>query len=145
MVRGSQRTYIRAMLTTPYYEPLEILLVEDNQTFATAVKDFLTLVNGVKLVGHATNGPQAIAQTLQLHPQLILMDIGLHGMNGFEVASLVLDLAQALTVIFLSMHDGEAYRQKAKKLGADGFVSKNNFATDLFPLIDRLIEKRLMQ
>jgi DNA-binding NarL/FixJ family response regulator len=132
------------MVTTPNYEPLEILLVEDNQTFATAVKDFLTLVNGVKLVGHATDGPQAIAQTMDLHPQLILMDIGLHGMNGFEVASLVLDLAKPPLVIFLSMHDGEAYRNKAKKMGADGFVSKTNFATDLFPLIDRLIEKRLM-
>jgi DNA-binding NarL/FixJ family response regulator len=132
------------MVTTPNYEPLEILLVEDNQTFATAVKDFLTLVNGVKLVGHATNGTQAISQTMQLHPQLILMDIGLHGMNGFEIASLVLDLARPPMVIFLSMHDGEAYRNKAKKMGADGFVSKTNFATDLFPLIDRLIEKRLM-
>lgn len=133
------------MDATPHYELLEILLVEDNQTFATAVKDFLGLVNGVRLVGHATNGPQAISQTLQLHPHLILMDIGLHGMNGFEIASLVLDLQKPPVVIFLSMHDGEAYRSKAKKLGADGFVSKNNFATDLFPLIDKLIEKRLMQ
>ncbi len=126
------------------YEPLEILLVEDNFVFATAVKDFLSLVNGVKLVGHAINGPQAISQILKLHPQLVLMDIGLHGMNGFEIASLVLDLARPPTVIFLSMHDGEAYRSKAKKLGADGFVSKSNFASDLFPLIDKLIEKRLM-
>jgi DNA-binding NarL/FixJ family response regulator len=133
------------MATPPNYEPLQILLVEDNQTFATAVKDFLSLVNGVKLVGHAINGPQAISQTMQLRPQLILMDIGLQGMNGFEVASLVLDLTKPPTVIFLSMHDGEAYRNKAKKMGADGFVSKTNFATDLFPLIDKLIEKRLMQ
>jgi len=132
------------MSQAPPYEPLEILLVEDNFVFATAVKDFLSLVNGVKLVGHATNGPQAISQILKLHPQLVLMDIGLHGMNGFEIASLVLDLARPPTVIFLSMHDGDAYRSKAKKLGADGFVSKTNFASDLFPLIDKLIEKRLM-
>lgn len=132
------------MVTMPHYKPLEILLVEDNQTFATAVKDFLTLVNGVSMVGHASNGQQAISLTLKLHPHLILMDIGLHGMNGFEIASLVLELAKPPTVIFLSMHDGEAYRAKAKKLGADGFVSKNNFATDLFPLIDKLIETKLM-
>jgi DNA-binding NarL/FixJ family response regulator len=144
MARTGAGAYSQDMVATPNYEPLEILLVEDNQTFATAVKDFLTLVNGVKLVGHATNGPQAITQTLRLHPNLILMDIGLQGMNGFEIASLVLDLEHPPTVIFLSMHDGEAYRAKAKKMGADGFVSKNNFATDLFPLIDKLIEKRLM-
>jgi DNA-binding NarL/FixJ family response regulator len=132
------------MVQTPSYEPLTVLLVEDNQTFATAVKDFLRLVNGVEVVGHATDGPDAISKTLQLHPQLILMDVGLHGMNGFEIASLVLDLKKPPVVIFLSMHDGEAYRNKAKRMGADGFVSKTNFATDLFPLIDRLIEKRLM-
>jgi len=144
MAPAAKRAYSSDMVATPHYKPLQVLLVEDNQTFATAVKDFLTLVNGVELVGHATNGPQAISLTLTLHPQLILMDIGLHGMNGFEIAGLVLDLADPPTVIFLSMHDGEAYRAKAKKLGADGFVSKNNFASDLFPLIDRLIETRLM-
>ena len=136
--------YSSAMVISPLYEPLRVLLVEDNQTFATAVKDFLRLVKGVEVVGHATDGPQAISKTLQLRPQLILMDVGLHGMNGFEVASLVLDLESPPVVIFLSMHDGEAYRSKAKKLGADGFVSKTNFATDLFALLDRLIEKRLM-
>ena len=132
------------MVSRSLYEPLRVLLVEDNLTFATAVKDFLRLVNGVEVVGHATDGPQAISKTLQLSPQLILMDVGLHGMNGFEIASLVLDLESPPVVVFLSMHDGEAYRTKARKLGADGFVSKTNFATDLFPLIDRLIEKRLM-
>lgn len=133
------------MVPRSNYEPLRILLVEDNLTFATAVKDFLRLVTGVEVIGHATDGPQAISKTLQLHPQLILMDVGLHGMNGFEIASLVLNLESPPVVIFLSMHDGDAYRIKARKMGADGFVSKTNFATDLFPLIDRLIEKRLMK
>ena len=132
------------MSTPQSYQPLRILLVEDNQTFATSVKDFLALVNGVTVVGHATDGPQAISKILQEHPQLVLMDIGLPGMNGFEIASLILDLKTPPIVIFLSMHDGEAYRSKARKLGADGFISKSNFATDLFPLIDQLVEKRLM-
>ncbi len=133
-------------MTTSYgYPPLQVLLVEDNPTFATAVQDFLGLVNGVQVVGHALDGPQAISQTLQLHPQLILMDVGLNGMSGFDVASLVLGLDAPPAVIFLSMHDGEAYRTRARKLGASGFVSKANFATDLFPLIDQLIEQRLLQ
>jgi len=102
-------------------------------------------VNGVQVVGHALDGPQAISQTLQLHPQLILMDVGLNGMSGFDVASLVLGLDTPPVVIFLSMHDGEAYRSRARMLGASGFVSKANFATDLFPLIDQLIEQRLLK
>jgi DNA-binding NarL/FixJ family response regulator len=133
-------------MTTPYgYQPLQVLLVEDNPTFATAVQDFLGLVNGVQVIGHALDGPQAITQTLQLHPQLILMDVGLNGMSGFDVASLVLGLDVPPAVIFLSMHDGEAYRSRARKLGASGFVSKANFATDLFPLIDQLIEQRMLK
>jgi len=133
------------MPTPPLYQPLAVLLVDDNQTFTRSVKDFLSLVKGVCVVGHAENGPQAISAVLQLQPQLILMDIGMPGMNGFEIASLVLKLEIPPLVVFLSMHDDLAYRNKAKRMGADGFICKANFATDLFPLIDQLVEKRLMQ
>jgi DNA-binding NarL/FixJ family response regulator len=136
--------YIVDMVSKDKYAPLQILLVEDNLTFATSVKAFLAQIHGVAVVGHAINGPEAIAKTLQLHPHLLLMDIGLQGMNGFEIANTILDLKQPPMVVFLSMHDGEAYRRQAKKTGADGFISKATFSTDLFPLLDQLVEKRLM-
>lgn len=120
------------------------MLVEDNATFAGSVQNFLKMVTGLKVVGHAFNGPEAIKKMLEIHPELVLMDIGLGGMNGFEVAGLLLSLDKPPDVIFLSMHDGEVYRKKALQMGAAGFISKTNFATDLFPLIDRIIERRLM-
>jgi len=117
--------------------PISILLVEDNATFAGSVKEYLALVPGVMVVGHALNGPQAISQVLELHPELILMDISLHGMTGFEIADLVLGLERAPKVIFLSMHDDEAYRAKARKLGASGFVSKADFPAALLPILEQ--------
>jgi DNA-binding NarL/FixJ family response regulator len=125
------------MATHSTHRPISILLVEDNAMFAGSVKEYLALVPGVMVVGHALNGPQAISKVLELHPDLILMDITLHGMTGFEIADLVLGLERAPKVIFLSMHDDDAYRAKAKKLGASGFVSKSDFPAALMPILEQ--------
>jgi DNA-binding NarL/FixJ family response regulator len=133
------------MVSQLTYAPLQILLVEDNLTFAASVKAFLHQIQGIEVVGHAVNGPEALLKTLQFHPDLMLLDIGLQGMNGFDVANSILDLKKPPMIVFLTMNDGEAYRLQAKRTGADGFISKANFATDLFPLLDKLVEKRMMQ
>jgi DNA-binding NarL/FixJ family response regulator len=119
--------------------PLRTLLVEDNSTFANSVMDYLRQMPQVKVVGHATNGPEAIGSYLNLLPQLVLMDIGLQGMTGFQIADLMLGGDRAPSIIFLSMHNEEAYRTKAKKMGAYGFVNKSEFPDALMPLIDQLL------
>jgi DNA-binding NarL/FixJ family response regulator len=133
------------MSTRSNYAPLEIMLVEDNANFAESVKEFIAQVKGVRLVAHATSGPDAIGSYLRHLPHLVLMDISLGGMSGFDIAKHILSLNQPPVLVFLSMHDTQPYREKAKRLGADGFISKSNFVADLFPLIDQLIEKRLLQ
>ena len=125
------------MTTHSTSRPISILLVEDNATFAESVKEYLALVPGVMVVGHALNGPQAISKVLELHPEIILMDISLHGMTGFEIADLVLGLERAPKVIFLSMHDDAVYRAKARKLGGAGFVSKADFPAALMPILEQ--------
>ena len=119
--------------------PLRTLLVEDNATFANSVMDYLRQMPQVKVVGHATNGPTAICNYLDLLPQLVLMDIGLHGMTGFQIADLMLGGERPPRIIFLSMHNEEAYRIKAQKMGCFGFVNKSEFPEALPPLIDRLL------
>ena len=119
--------------------PLRTLLVEDNTTFAKSVMDYLHQMPQVKVVGHATNGPEAIGSYLDLVPQLVLMDIGLQGMTGFQIADLMLGGDRPPSIIFLSMHNEEAYRTKAKKMGGYGFVNKSEFPDALMPLINQLL------
>jgi DNA-binding NarL/FixJ family response regulator len=133
------------MSTRSHYAPLEIMLVEDHEKFADSVKGFLGQIKGVRLVNHASTGSQAIDGYLHYLPHLVLMDISLGNMSGFDVAKHILCTSHPPILVFLSMHDTAPYRDMAKRMGADGFISKSNFATELFPMIDRLIEERLLR
>lgn len=115
-------------------EPLTLLLVDDNKTFVTAVRQFLDRMPCVLVVGHAHDGKSALAQQREHAPALVLLDIGMPGMNGLELARAMLLHRAPPQLVFLSMHDNREYRAAARELGAD-FVSKADFVTELLPLL----------
>ena len=119
-----------------------ILLVDDNQTFAASVKQFLSMLQGATVVGHATNGLDALEKAKTLATDLILLDIGLPDMSGLDIAKALQSWPAPPKVIFLTMHNNQAYRDAADKVGASGFVSKANFVSQLFPMIEDLVSKR---
>lgn len=114
--------------------PLTILLVDDNQTFITAVRHFLDRLAGVNIVGQARDGKSALALLRRHRPALVLLDIAMPGMNGLELARAILQEAAPPQLVFLSMHDNREYRAAASDLGAE-FVSKADFVTELLPLL----------
>jgi DNA-binding NarL/FixJ family response regulator len=114
--------------------PLTLLLVDDNKTFVTAVRQFLDRMPGVQVIGHAHDGKAALAQQREHNPALVLLDIGMPGMNGLELARAMLQDDAPPQLVFLSMHDNREYRAAARELGAD-FVSKADFVTELLPLL----------
>jgi DNA-binding NarL/FixJ family response regulator len=123
----------------------KILLVDDNQTFAASVKQFLSILQGATVIGHATSGQDALEQARALKPDLILMDIGLPDISGLDVAHTLQTWPEPPQVIFLTMHNNQAYRDAAQKAGAAGFVNKANFVSQLFPIIEELVSKQPQQ
>jgi len=118
---------------------LRVLLVEDNLTFAESVKQHISLLNGMLVVGHAVDGPMAIDLVQKLNPDLVLMDISLGGMSGFDIARFLQAPHGQPSIIFLTMHEGKAYRDQAFKMGAKGYVQKDNFVRDLPRLIQQMV------
>lgn len=118
---------------------IKILLVDDNPTFLAAMRQYLTLLPQARVVDQALNGRQALAEAAALQPDLVLLDIAMPGMSGLEVARTMKAWPRSPHVLFLSMHDNEAYRQAARELGAVAFVNKTNFVTELLPIIEGLI------
>lgn len=118
------------------------LLVDDNKTFLNAVLGVLQRVRGINVVGCASDGMEALDLVLRLRPELILLDISMPRLGGLELAAQLSALTDAPTIIMLSMHDSDEYRQAAALAGASAFVKKDNFMTELVPLLDRLISDK---
>ncbi len=117
--------------------PLKILLVDDNPTYATAVRHFLERLPGAVVIGQAEDGKAALSLVRENPPDVVLLDIAMPGMNGLELARALQQLPAPPRIIFLSMHDNQEYRLAANDLGAS-FVSKSDFVAQLMPALNRM-------
>ena len=132
--------YSRAHASSLKTMTLKILLVDDNQFFLAAVRQFLAMMPGAKVISEAHNGFDALAKAAELEPDLILLDIAMPELNGLEVARCLRQWPQSPRIVFLSIHDSSAYRDVARELGVEGFVCKADFVADLIPIIGRLVD-----
>jgi DNA-binding NarL/FixJ family response regulator len=119
--------------------PLQILLVDDSQTFTNSVAHFIGLIEGAQVVGRACDGVEALEKTLECKPDLILMDIAMPKLTGLQVAQRLQVLPAPPIIVFLSMHTDAAYQEAAKNAGALKFVTKANFVAELHPLIEKMV------
>ena len=123
---------------------IRVLLADDNATFVAAVRQFLSSMTGTDVVGVAHNGRDAMALCESLRPDLLLLDIGMPEMNGLEAARRMQQWDRPPLIVFLSMHNGQAYRDAARQLGASGFISKADFVDEL-PRMIETVEKHMRQ
>lgn len=117
--------------------PLKILLVDDNPTYANAVRHFLDRLPGALVTGLAQDGKTALTMVRETPPDVVLLDIAMPGMNGLELARALQQMATPPHIIFLSMHDNQEYRAAANDLGAS-FVSKSDFVAQLMPTLNQM-------
>jgi DNA-binding NarL/FixJ family response regulator len=119
---------------------VRILLVDDSPEFLGAAVRFLAADPQIEIVGSALSARQAIDEAARLRPDLILMDIAMPGMNGFVATRQIKEQPNPPRVIALTLYDNDEYRAQAKAAGADGFVAKSEFGTQLLPLIRTLYQ-----
>lgn len=89
----------------------------------------------IEIVGEAENGLQAINQAETLQPEVILMDLEMPVLDGYEATRQIKTLYPACRVLALSVHDYEAARQKAFQAGVDDFIVKGVSVRDLIQAI----------
>jgi two-component system KDP operon response regulator KdpE len=99
-----------------------ILLVDDEPTILRALQ--VSLESQGYTVAGVTSGEQAVARTAQLPPDLVLLDLGLPGIDGIEVLKRIRAFAPTLPVVVVSAHGDDASKVRALDLGADDYVSK---------------------
>lgn len=93
----------------------------------------------LQIVGEVSDGLQAVESAQELQPDLILMDIGLPGINGIEAARRIRTGVPNAKIIFLTQESSPEVIQEAKSLGASGYVLKMEAETDLLTAVDAVL------
>jgi DNA-binding NarL/FixJ family response regulator len=118
------------------------LLVGGNDSFLDGVVDWVARDTQMEVAGKAHSGAQALERIAALNVDLVVMDVTLTDMSGFELARRIKTAADAPLVILLSFHDSHAARLEAWAAGADGFVAKSEITDCLTPLVGELLRQR---
>jgi DNA-binding NarL/FixJ family response regulator len=100
----------------------------------------LSLEPGLTVVGEAADGAEAVAQVRALHPDIVLMDVQMPGMDGIEATRLITAAYPDTRVIILTTFDYEEYVFEGVKAGAMGYMLKDSPAPDLIHTIRRVHE-----
>lgn len=117
---------------------IRVLLVDDSPKFLDALKRVLSSDDYLEIVGQALDGREALEQAALLHPDVVLMDVAMSLMNGFEATRHLKARSKTPLVVIVTLFDSPEYRTEAAAAGADRFLSKSSVGEELVPLLRTL-------
>jgi NarL family two-component system response regulator LiaR len=117
-------------------KPIKVLVADDHRLFRQGLIALLdTRQDLVTVVGEATNGYEAVDQTLRLRPDVVLMDIYMPHLDGLQAAREIHRSRPGISVIMLTSSEQEEHLLEAIRLGACGYLLKTLDADELFELL----------
>ncbi|MFQ5883093.1 MAG: response regulator transcription factor [Candidatus Methylomirabilales bacterium] len=124
---------------------IRLLIADDDVRFRETLRHLLSKQDDVVILGEAGDGEEALRLAGELHPDVVLMDLGMPRMNGVEATRRLKASRPDLVVIVITVHDSDAYRRTALAAGAEAFLVKKTLGVDLWPTLVRVAGKRLGQ
>jgi DNA-binding NarL/FixJ family response regulator len=104
---------------------ISILLVDDQAIVREGLRSMLSLEPDITIVGEAGNGEEAIRRARELHPQIVLMDVRMPGMDGLTALEQLKRVMPKASVIMVTLYDDPDYLLKAVAVGAAGYILKD--------------------
>ena len=121
-------------------EPIKVMIVDDHTLFRQGLRKVLECYEEVQVIGEASDGKEAIARVAELQPDVVLMDIRMPRMDGFESTGLIRESYPELVIIALTMYEGADYVLKMVNAGATGYMHKDIPADKLVDAIRHIHE-----
>jgi len=112
-------------------KPLGILLVDDHALVRAGIRALLEKLEGVTVVGEASDGREALALLQELRPDVVLSDIAMQGIGGLVLTAQIFRDHPEVKVLVLSMHANEEYVVHALRAGAAGYLLKDAVVDEL--------------
>ncbi len=104
--------------------PITILIAEDHPEMRAGLLTLLSSERDFQVVGQAENGRQAVAFASKYCPDIVIMDITMPLIDGLEATRHIMETTPSTRVLVLSSHSDDAYVDKARALGAAGYLVK---------------------
>jgi two-component system response regulator NreC len=110
---------------------LRVVLADDHEMVRAGLRALVDSSPGMRVVGEASDGAQAVARARELAPDVVVMDISMPGMDGAEATETLARECPAVRVIALTAHDDRAHVTRLLQAGAVGYVLKRAAAEEL--------------
>jgi DNA-binding NarL/FixJ family response regulator len=114
---------------------LRVFIADDHTLMREGLKALLSSSSDIEVVAEASEGREAVRLVLSLRPDIVLMDIGLPGLNGIEALRAIRQRGGTACVIMLTMHSDVEHVYRAFGAGADGYLLKEAAGTELLAAI----------
>ena len=122
--------------------PISILITDDHTLLRSALVLLFKLDSRFQVIAECKSGEEAIEKVKTVQPAIILMDINLPGMNGFEACEAILSDSPAVKILGLSMNAEPVYASKMISCGAMGYITKNSPPEELFEAVMTIYNNR---
>ena len=110
---------------------IRIVLADDHAVLRAGIRALLELQPDFQVVGDASDGAQAIAAVRALRPDVVLMDVGMPGMDGLAATRQIKEISPNTRILILTQHENKEYVLPALKVGASGYVLKRSEGDEL--------------
>ena len=118
-------------------QKISVLIADDHRLFAQALEAILATDERLEVVGHANDGAEAVQLALLLEPDVILMDIAMPVMDGFQATRQIRKQHENACILMLTGSNSRTDVNRARAAGAAGYVTKDRIAAEL---IDAILE-----
>ena len=124
-------------------EPLRVLIADDHRLFAEALEAILATDERIEVVGQASDGSEAVELARTLDPDVVLMDVSMPVLDGFEATREIRSAGEDVQVLMLTGSNSRADVDRSREAGASGYVTKDRIASELVSAIVEVTRRRL--
>jgi DNA-binding NarL/FixJ family response regulator len=124
-------------------KPLRVLIADDHRLFAEALEAILAADERIEVVGQAGDGSEAVELARTLGPDVVLMDVSMPVLDGFEATREIKAEDEGVRVLMLTGSNSRADVDRSREVGASGYVTKDRIASELVGAIVEVTRRRL--
>ncbi len=119
---------------------INVLLVDDHELVRTGIKRILSDARGIKVVGEAGSGEEAIRLAREFQPDVALMDISMPGIGGLEATRRLRHMCPNLKVIVVTVYTDEPFPTRLLEAGAAGYLTKDSKVDEILNAIQTVYD-----